>query len=129
MDNKRVSDDRGNVLTIEGGRVQLKLGSEGRIRSIGSVGKTPEGEKVYRKVERNEKAIFRTFNAFGFCYQAIKEINPDVIEVAYSGSGIKKGVYAIDIGIFNVVKKFLDFRSRGFELRVYVPIDQFEFTQ
>ena len=110
-------DASGNRIAIREGKINLYLDSEGiRPRHVGDFF---AASRTFFKKE-NAKGIFRKFNAFGFCYSAIQLTDPAEIIVEYKGYR-----YRIGRAMFDACKKYLNFSTKGFELRVYVPLTDF----
>ena len=111
---KVYQDGEGNKLIVHtNGLVQMRLYNEIRVRNIGWM--------ENRKYCKHEDSIFMKFNAFGFNHAVIRILNPQVIEVEYQGD-----IYRINRDSFEKCKKFLHFKKKGYELRCYVPLEDFE---
>lgn len=90
------------------GRIYIKLEWQRRKRNIGTI-----KDGVYTK---HTKYIHNKTDSFGFCYEAIKRIEPHAIVVHYGGH-----TYSIDIDRFYEYKFFLHFNKQGYELQCFVP--------
>ncbi len=121
-------------MITQGGVGELKVDSHGGItlclndkrpRHIGRIKKNRKGVLVYQKYE---DSVFEKFGAFGFCYDIIQKLNPEVIRVDWTGGNrVERGTYRIGRDKLLKVAKYLDFKKKGLELRCYIPVEEFHY--
>lgn len=123
---KHLHDNQGNNLIIRTKdhfiTLYLKLSSESFKREIGKINTKTKILHIKRKRATH---LFRKFNAYGLCYQVIEDGKLfDKIRIKDEQSEwLIPKAWIVD----NKDKKFLHFKgSGGFELQVFLPLDQIE---
>ena len=126
---KHLNDKAGNNLLIKtDGHIItlfLKLKSEDYNRKIGKINKNT---KVFHITRKRKSHLFRKLNAYGICYQIIEDgklFNKIRLKDEHSEWLVPKKWI-----IENKNKNFLHFKGNGgFELQVFLPLDQIEIYQ
>ena len=113
------TDNDGNSLRCHRGNVELRLRNEnGKVRKIGRIyeGKKT-GKLIYKKYVKQEN-IYRKFNAWGINYEIYKNVDAIIIRV---DNGDKYQIITSE-----VEKDYLHFKKIGFELQVFVHLDEWK---
>lgn len=80
-----------------------------------------EGKLIYSKQE-NEKDIYRKFKAWSIPYEIVKRVDKITFYT-------KNKFYRIDTYKISTNSMFLHFKSSGYELKVYVPLDMWDIEE
>lgn len=108
----KLTDSAGNELWLEGVNVYLRLKSESRKRKIGTY-----SEGRFTKQVMSKEHIFQKTQSVGLNYQAIQQLNPDLIVLNVMGE-----VYKIKRATFERIKEFLHFKKQGFEKQCFLRL-------
>ncbi len=113
------TDNEGNELICHQGNVELRLkGEAGRTRKIGRVYRGKKSDKlIYKKYVKQEN-LYRKFNAWGINYEIYKNVEAIII---HTDNGDKYRIITSE-----VEKNYLHFKKIGFELQVFIHLDEWK---
>ena len=113
-------DKDDNRLFCRNGNVELKLKNEDdRVRKIGKIYEGKKSHKIiYNKVVKQQN-LYQTYNAWGINYDIFSNVDAVIIHV-------KNTEDAYQIKTAEVDKDFLHFKKVGFELQVFIHLDEWK---
>ena len=110
-------DKDGNNLFCRNGNIELKLKNEDdRVRKIGRVYVGDDSGKIIYNKEVENKNFYRNYYAWGINYEVFRLV--DAVIIRNKDTKQKYFIRTADID-----KEFLHFKKTGFELQVFVHID------
>jgi hypothetical protein len=119
--SKILKDDHDNSLLVyNNGKtilIKLKLASENRTRSLGSVNIKNKSLSVTRKKERH---LVRTINSYGFNHYVLESA------ITFKFVKLKDETASWKIPVKYILEngKFLFFKGQGFEKQIFISLEQ-----
>ncbi len=119
------TDEEGNILVIKNDVVKQKLFDKQEWKKIADISRKLDGTV---ELVKYVKIIYRKTTSFGVCSRALELVKPDSIKIIYNGNEVKQGTYTISMSTFEDEMEYKNFKSSGFELQSFVPVEKFDFT-
>jgi len=108
-----IKDKNGNMIYQQEKSIYLYLADIQQTRKLWAI--SPKGELFIR---RFNKHIFRKLDAYGFNYNLLKVLNPDMKVIVKQEDGSELHSYVKDILDKGDCKHFM---QEGFELQIFMP--------